>query len=360
MVFGKSPLVMLIAVSWLVGSPIQILAADDSVPVSVTRPYLAELGETLKLSGSVNALQRASLSTRVDGLIADLQVDVGSHVKRGDPLLQLDAALITLEYQRARAATAEQRAALDEAQRLLDDALRLRENNHVSANEVNTRRARLNLAQASLEAAIADQRSVAEMVERHVLPAPFDGVIAARHVDRGEWISRGDPVFELVSLDRVRLDVRMPQERFSEISDKTPVNVCPDSNSVKCFSGTVTALVPVSDSSARTFLVRIRPEGSSGQFLPGTSASAVFELGDGRSRDMLLPRDALLRHPDGSYSVFVAREGIARRQLVEVGREARDNVVITGGLATTDDVVVRGNEVLRDGQALRVVESPNP
>ena len=360
MVFGKFPLVMLMVALWLIGTPVMVLADEDSVPVSVTRPYLAELGETLTLSGSVNALQRASLSTRVDGLIADLQVDVGSRVKQGDPLLQLDAALITLEYQRARAATAEQRAALDEAQRLLDDALRLRENNHVSANEVNTRRANLNLAQASLEAAIADQRSVAEMVERHVLPAPFNGVIAARHVDRGEWISRGDPVFELVSLDRVRLDVRMPQERFSEISDKTPVNICPDSNPVKCFSGAVVALVPVSDSSSRTFLIRIRPKTDQESLLPGTSANAVFELGDRSSRNMLLPRDALLRHPDGSYSVFVASEGIARRQLVEIGREARDKVVITGGLATTDEVVIRGNEVLRDGQALHVVESLNP
>jgi multidrug efflux pump subunit AcrA (membrane-fusion protein) len=319
---------MLMVALWLIGTPVMVLADEDSVPVSVTRPYLAELGETLKLSGSVNALQRASLSTRVDGLIADLQVDVGSRVKQGDPLLQLDAALITLEYQRARAATAEQRAALDEAQRLLDDALRLRENNHVSANEVNTRRANLNLAQASLEAAIADQRSVAEMVERHVLPAPFNGVIAARHVDRGEWISRGDPVFELVSL--------------------------------KCFSGAVAALVPVSDSSSRTFLIRIRPKTDQESLLPGTSANAVFELGDRSSRNMLLPRDALLRHPDGSYSVFVASEGIARRQLVEIGREARDKVVITGGLATTDEVVIRGNEVLRDGQALHVVESLNP
>lgn len=360
MIPGKSPFVILMIVSWLVGNPAAVFADDDSVPVSVTRPYLAELGETLKLSGSVNALQRASLSTRADGLIDELRVDVGSHVKKGDPLLHLDAALITLEHQRARAATAEQRAALDEAQRLLDDALRLRENNHVSANEVNTRRASLHLAQASLEAAMADQRSVAERVERHVLPAPFAGVIAARHVDRGEWISRGDPVFELVSLDRVRLDVRMPQERFSEINDKTPVNVCPDSNPVKCFPGAVAALVPVSDPAARTFLVRIRPKGNPVQLLPGTSASAVFELGDGDSRNMLLPRDALLRHPDGSYSVFVAREGLAQRQLVEVGREARDKVVITGGLAITDDVVVRGNEVLRDGQALHVVESLNP
>ena len=54
---------MLMAVLLFFGSPIQVLADEDSVPVSVTRPYLAELGETLKLSGSVNALQRASLST---------------------------------------------------------------------------------------------------------------------------------------------------------------------------------------------------------------------------------------------------------------------------------------------------------
>ena len=166
------------------------------------------------------------------------------------------------------------------------------------------------------------------------------------------------PVIELVATDRVRLDVQAPQERFGAIRQDAVVRVLADSLPGEALTGRVVARVPVSDPSARTFLVRVLVEGAAGRLLPGTSATAVIGLPGSRSA-LVIPRDALLRYPDGSYSVFVVRhaEGgsTAIERRVKLGRGGAQ-VEILEGIEPTDRVVVRGNERLRNGQTVRIAE----
>lgn len=330
--------------------------ADDPAPVSVAMPQQASVADTLRLSGSLSAERSARLSTRVDGLVAQINVDAGSRVEPGDILLALDPAIASLEQAEANAATAEAQAALTETRRLLDEALRLRQQNHISATEVAMRQANLAIATAAYNAARAREKTAAELLQRHQLPAPFAGVISARLTEVGEWVSRGTPVLELVALDQVRLDVMAPQERFADISNKTTVTVISDALPAQRLTGRITALVPVSDSAARAFLVRVVVEDTRVELLPGTSATAVFDLGDQQQSGLLVPRDALLRHPDGGQSLFVVNNGRAERRMVSTGSEGQQGVVILSGINAGEAVVIRGNEVLRDGQAVTVID----
>ena len=334
------------------------LEANDPAPVAVTTPITATAAETLRLSGSLSAERHASLSPRADGLVTEVLVDAGSRVEAGDVLLRLDPAIATLARDEARAASAEARAHLAEARRLADEARRLRESNHISATEAAAREAALALAEAAADGARARARSAAEALARHQLTAPFGGVISARHSEAGEWVNRGDTVLELVALDPVRLDVRAPQERFADIGPHTPVTVLPDSRPGVRLDGRVAARVPVSDPAARAFLVRvvIDDPGPAGDLLPGTSAIALFQLDDGKPR-LLVPRDALLRHPDGGHSLFVVADGRAQRRPVTLGPEGPDGVAIRTGLDAGERVVIRGNEALRDGQLVTVIDN---
>ena len=103
---------------------------------------------------------------------------------------------------------------------------------------------------AALVASEASEREQAELLRRHVVPAPFAGVVARRLTDVGEWVSRGTPVIELVATDRVRLDVQAPQERFAAIREDAIVQVFADSLGGESLPGRVVARVPVSDPSA--------------------------------------------------------------------------------------------------------------
>lgn len=328
-------------------------------PVSVISPEKSKVSDNLTLSGTLTAEKRAMLSPRVDGLVSRVLVDAGSQVKKGELLLELDPALSQQVLNQAKAATTEAKAARDEARRLVNEAKGLREKNYISASENASRLSNLNLSEAALMAAKAAEASAQEQLARHQLPAPFSGVISAKLTEAGEWVNRGTTVLELVATDKVRLDVKVPQERFSEINQQNQVEVIPDVFPDRRFKGNINAIVPVSDPQARAFLVRILIDTGDISLLPGTSARAIIGLKDNQQTQqrIIIPRDALLLHPDGGYSVFTVENGVAKRQKVQIGNQSSQGVTILSGITAEDKVVSRGNEVLRDGEKVTLVDS---
>ena len=343
--------------AWIV--PAALAWGQDAVPVVVVTPRVAQVAEELRLTGTLTADRSARLSPRVDGLVARVRVDAGDRVKAGAPLVELDDTVAALAVERARAETAEARARAEEAERLATEARRLVAEKHLPRTELARREAEAKLAAAALAAARASEREHAELLARHALPAPFGGVVARRLTDVGEWVARGTPVIELVATDRVRLDLQAPQERFGALREDAAVRVFADALGGASMPGRIVARVPVSDPTARTFLVRVLVEDPAGRLLPGTSATAVIGL-PGAQKALVVPRDALLPYPDGTHTVFVLRPGAdggvtAQERPVKLGRGGTQ-VEILDGLEPGDQVVVRGNERLRTGQAVRVTD----
>jgi RND family efflux transporter MFP subunit len=330
--------------------------AQDAVPVSVEEPRPAQVAEELRLTGTLTAERSARLSPRVDGLVARVRVDAGDAVKAGATLVELDSTVARLALARAQANTAETRARADEAERLATEARRLVAEGHLPQTEVARRESEAKLAAAALVAAGAGEKEQAELLRRHVVPAPFAGVVSRRLTEAGEWVARGTPVMELVATDRVRLDVQAPQERFAAIRADATVRVFSDALGGDSLAGRIVARVPVSDPSARTFLVRVLVDGAAGRLLPGTSATAVIGL-PGSQRALVISRDALVRYPDGSNTVFIVKDAAggstAVERRVKLGRGG-SRVEVLEGLEPGERVIVRGNERLRDGQPVRV------
>lgn len=325
--------------------------------VVVSKASSADVTDVLRLSGSFTAKQHAMLSPRLDGLVQGVSVDAGSRVSKGDVLIKLDPVLSQQEAARARAVLEQQQASRDEAQRLVKEAEQLRQKQHISETELNSRKAVLMQAEADLQAAQVDVETAAENLRRHQLIAPFDGVIVQKMTEAGEWINRGDEVLELVSLQDLRLDIRAPQERFSDIHDNTKVQIRPDTYPDLSIDGQISAIVPASDPTARAFLIRIIAPQSDITLFPGTSATAMLTLNGTDKSRIRIDRDALLKHPDGGYSVFVIEDdNIARRRQIDVLRLTGDTVLIRDGVDNGEHVVIRGNELLRDGDQVTVVE----
>lgn len=330
--------------------------ANDATPVSTTLPKQLSIAETLNLSGSLTAEKRAMLSPRVDGLVAEVLVDAGSRVEKGQLLIKLDPAIARQQYAQTKAATTEAQAARNEAERLVKEAERLRNKNYISESEMANRQSNLALSEASLIAAQAAEGTSLEQLRRHELPAPFAGVISSKMTEAGEWINRGTAVLELVATDIVRLDVKVPQERFADIDSSSPVEVLPDVYPGQRLPAKIKAVVPVSDPEARAFLVRVVVDAADISLLPGTSATAVIGLNDKQGQKLIVPRDALLLHPDGGYSLFIVQDGIAKRRQVTIGQQSQEGVSILMGLNQNEQVVIRGNEVLRDDQPVTIIK----
>ena len=331
--------------------------AQDTVPVQVVQPNQQALTQQLVLSGRLTAQQDASLSARTAGLVALLLVDAGAAVSKGQPLLKLDSTLAEHELAQQQAALKAARVREAEAQRLLTEAEQLIARQLFPQSELSLRRATLAQAQADTaraEAALALQH---ERVTRHTLTAPFAGVVARRFADVGEWLNLGDPVLQLVSLSPLLLDLHVPQEYFSELNSLRRVDVMPDLLPGQQFDAVLVATVPVSNAGARSFLARFSVNTKQQPLLPGTSAAATLYFERGGSTVLVVPPDALLRHPDGNFSLFSIDDNLARRHLVQLGQSSEQGIEILSGLPQGQPVVVRGNETLRDGQAVRVVSS---
>lgn len=331
------------------------LHAQESVPVRVSMPQEKGLSQHLVLSGSLTPLQDAGLSSRTAGLVAELLVDAGSAVSKGQPLLQLDTRLAQHELSQRKAALNAAQVLQSEQQRLVSEAEQLTQQHLFPQTELALRRAALAQADAALQQAQAAAAQQQEVLERHTLTAPFAGVIASRNTDVGEWIALGTPVLQLVSLSPLLLDVQVPQEYFTALSSLRRIEVQADLLPGEKLTAKLLATVPVGDAAARSFLARLAIQHGGVTLLPGTSASATLYFERDDATALVIPPDALLRHPDGKFSVFAVRDDKAWRHNVTLGRSNEQGVEILSGLPKQQPVVVRGNEILRDGQAVRVL-----
>ncbi|MEM1412428.1 MAG: efflux RND transporter periplasmic adaptor subunit [Pseudomonadota bacterium] len=330
------------------------LWAQEASPVRVATPEERGLTEQLLLTGTLTARQDANLSSRSEGLVAELLVDVGDQVTRGQPLLMLDAALAGHELAQRAATRNAAKVLRDDAQRQVREAELLAEQQLFPQTELEQRRAALAQYEAAFAQAEAAYNQQQEVLDRHTLTAPFDGVIAARSTDVGEYVSLGTPVLQLVALDPLLLDVQIPQEYYPALERLGTIAVQPDLEPGRELTARLLAAVPVGDAAARSFQARLQVEGGD-HLLPGTSAQVTLNFSSPDERVFVVPPDALLRHADGNYSVFTVRENTAFRRLVSIGRSNELGVEILNGLDSMEPVVVRGNEILRDGQAVRVI-----
>ncbi len=349
-IFGRRSFLLLALTSAIT------LQAQKAVPVVTSEARATRVVEQLTLTGTVTARQQAALSPRTSGLVATVHVDAGDHVKAGDKLVSLDSTLARLSVESAQAALEEARVRLTENERRRDEAQQLLAKNSLSSSEAKSRDNELAIAAAAANRLAIDARESAEILARHVIIAPFDGVVTRKLTDAGEWVSTGTPAIQLVSVDRARIDVQIPQERFSEISNDTTVTIMPDTKPGSKIKGRVAALVPVSDPSTRTALIRVEPTDDSISLLPGKSARVVFSL---RSAEPILSvsRDSLVRRPDGTVNIWIAvPDGDtwkAEPRRVDLGRLFTDLVEIRSGIEAGQQIITRGNETLRDGQTVR-------
>ncbi len=330
----------------------------DAPPVVVANAGEQPIVRIVRVSGTVTSPRSAVLSPSIGGLVAAMRVDAGDRVEAGDVVVRLDPELESLALERAEAGLEEARAALEDSTRRLAEAERVGRINAIPETQIRSLRAEVRQDEAALaasEAAVRQQRAV---VRRHDVVAPFAGVISRRLADVGEWVSPGNGLVELVDVGNLRFDFRVPQEHYAALSTDTRVELGSDASPGFSADGRIAAIVPVKDPTARTFLLRVIADAPDSRAItPGMSARAALHI-DEQRRGVVVPRDALLRYPDGREVVWVVQRDTelprVSERIVESGLQFDGFVEIRSGLEAGATVVTRGNEALQDGQAVTV------
>ncbi|MBL4622395.1 MAG: efflux RND transporter periplasmic adaptor subunit [Immundisolibacteraceae bacterium] len=334
--------------------------AQGAAPITVVQVQMARLQSQIKLSGTVEARRHSVLSAEVAGLVSELLVDEGDQVVAGDPLLRLRAqpSELMLSFVQAgrRRAEADVKLGRLKEQRQSE----LLQSQAAAQGSYDLAEAELNRAIADRAAAQASVARAEDDLERHLLKAPFGGVISRKQTELGSWVRPGDPLLELHELAVLRLTAPLPQRYFNLVDEGTEVQLQFHALPGETVSATISRKVTAANPISRTFPLLIDLANPDGRLAPGMSVDITVQLTGGSTEVLQVPVDALVRQADGSVLLWKVIAKAEQLQVVpapiELGRSHGGFVEITSGpIAAGDRVVEQGNERMRPGLPVRIL-----
>jgi RND family efflux transporter MFP subunit len=331
---------------------------DMAVPtVATIAPEAGAPQELLTLPGTMQALADAPIYARTSGYLRAWHADMGTHVRAGQLLAEIDTPEVDQQLAQARAdlLTAEANARL--AQTTSERYRDLIASDSVSRQDVDNAVGALEARQAAVASAQANVRRLEQLHAFTRIDAPFDGVITARNVDVGALIDSGGnarEIFHLAATRTLRVFVNVPQaySRVAHVGVTADMTLreYPDRH----FLGTLVRTSQSIDVGSRTLLSEFDVDNSKGDLLPGSYCDVHVKLPTPEST-VRVPVSTLIFKSDGLQVATVgAGERIVLRT-VTVGRDYGVAVEITSGVTAADRIVINPPDSLADGALVRVV-----
>jgi len=358
------------AVPLMLGCLVALLASsgcrEEPVVEELLRPVRTTLaaatdGErTRTFVGVTQASEESTLSFRVPGTLAELNVSVGSPVRAGQVIGALESADYELRLQEARASLAQAEASARSARSEYDRVRSLYETENASKSD-------LDRARGQAESSAAAQRAVAKRVEQAQkqvsytkLAAPTDGVVSAVAVERGENVGAGQRIVVVSSGDRLQVLVAIPEALVAQIEANAPVSISLDAIAEQSFPARVTE-VGVTASAGTTYPVVATFEAPVERVRPGMAAKVAFTFrSSGPPGRFILPAVSVGEDREGRF-VFVVKPdapgtAIVQRRAVTVGDLTSEGLEILSGIASGEHVVTAGTRRIQDGLRVRFTQ----
>ncbi len=302
-------------------------------------------------SGEIRARYESQLSFRTGGKIVARLVEVGAHVRQGQPLLQLDPSQEQLQMAASGADTDAARSRVAQARIDLQRMQQLQARNFASAAEVDQQRLALDQAEAQLRAALARLQINSNLRGYTTLVADRDGVVSAIGAEAGQVVSPGQAVATVAADGEREVVISIPESRVDELRNAKSLQVTVWAHPGQTWKGTLRQLSPDTDSVTRTYSARVTIEQPDPAVLRlGMTASVSAPDVDGQSA-IRLPLTAIVDH-DNQRQVWVVDRHALRvaPRKVQLGSAQNDSVLIVDGLAGGETVVSAGVHMLQPGQ----------
>lgn len=335
--------------------------ARPALTVSVTKPVLTALPSTIRANGNIAAWQEAAVGAQVGGLrIAEVRVNVGDHVKKGQVLAVFaqDTVLADLAVQKAQ--ESEAMAALADAEANASRARSLKTSGALSAQQISQYLTAQQTAAARVEAARAYRRSQELRLTYTEVLAPDDGVISGRQASVGAVVPVGAELFKMLRQNRLEWRADVVSEELGRIKIGMPVDVYPASlaKGQAPVVGKVRVIGPTVDAQARTAIVYVDlPAGLSDEppVRAGMFATGTFNLGE--SQGLTLPQESVVMRDGFSYVFKLIADQRVEQVRVQIGRRVGARVEVLSGLEASDTIIESGAGFLTNGDLVSVERS---
>jgi RND family efflux transporter MFP subunit len=362
---------------------------SPAIPVKIARAELRPMIRAIPVTGTLAAQEKSTLSAKVTGRLQTLPVDLGSVVRQGDLLAQIEPRDYELSLQQAGSTLAQARTALGlplegeddridlervsavrQAKAVLEEATnnrervkRLSQSGIASHSELDTAEAGYKVAvsrhDTALEdartrtAAVSQRRAEYELARKRLadasIRAPFDGAVQARTAHIGEYVAAGTPILELVKIDPLRLRLQVPERECALVRVGQAVRLFVEGDT-NAYSGQIARLSPALDDQNLMLLVEADVP-ARGSLRPGLFARAQIIV-DERQQCLSVPTEALVTFA-GIEKVVMVQEAKALEKVVVTGRRGQDWAEIISGLSAGEQIILNPGG-LRTGQPVRI------
>ncbi len=349
--------IVLAATAWAIQSLQEKRQSEIEALSSRTMPPVAVMAldveadfwrQTLFAVGSLVAENGVEVVAALPGSIIDIDFESGQLARRGDVLAKMDVGISIAELEGLKATRELRGLQFKRAEKLFHEK-------QVSQSDFEAARAALDEARAAVGAKQA-------FIERKRIYAPFDGVLGIRKVNLGDYLEPGDPVVSLHALSPIHVDYALPEQNLGRLSLGQRVEVTVPAYPDEVFVGSISAFDSEIDPRTRNIRIRATLENAERRLRPGMFAEVSTIETEARPV-LCLPQTAVTYSPYGStVFVVVDQDGTTtvEKRTIETGEIRAGLVEIVKGLELGQRVVAVGQNKMRSGMQVKVIETAEP
>lgn len=334
--------------------------------VSTTHPKPTDAtGNELVLPGTVQANIDAPIYARTSGYLKRWLVDIGTRVKAGQLLAEIDTPEVQQQLSQAQADVATAEANQKIAAVTADRWQSLRKTDSVSRQDADEKTSLADASKAQLASAQANLQRLRDLSGFQRILAPFDGVITARETDVGRLIAAGGgtgpELFRISDERSLRLYVRVPQAFAPQMGPSTTAQVSFPDRPGMMFTARMDSTANAIDPTTNTLLVQLKVDNANGELLPGAYSDVHFKVvPGGQGLSLQLPANTLLFRSDGIHVATIdASDHVVLKPII-IGRDYGSAIEVIHGLTPQDVVILSPPDSLIDHDRVRVNAAPKP
>ena len=327
-------------------------AAEQAAPVTVktAKAELTPMASTLKVSGSLEGIREAVVSSETQGRIVSNALNIGSRIGQGSAIVTVDQELKSIAVQQAAAQRLAAEAAFEKAELDHERNEQLFKQSAITKNQLELSALNVKSAQAQLKGAQTAESLAKRQLADASIKAPFAGLVSQRFVNQGETVSPGARVATIVDDSKMKLRINIGEMEVGYLKIGDKVNVSVDALPGQQFGGRVAAISGKADG-ARTFQTEIEIENPGKALKSGMFARAEI-LREAAREVPVVPTNAIMTNGNITQ-VYVVNKDAVQLKAVKTGAVTTDRVEITEGINAGDEVVTFGQSQLKDGSTIR-------
>jgi RND family efflux transporter MFP subunit len=338
---------------------------ENGTPVETSAARKGDIASVAVISGKLEALHQVNVVAKVTGKVKEITSQVGQAINKGDTIFVIDDSDIKAQLDQAQAGLSmaeanyrQNKERYENAKKDLERGEQLFEEGAISEQALEQMRAAASDAGLQvLEAQLAQARASHDMALKQYkecwVASPIDGIVAYINVGIGETVSPGTPAAVVVDMSYVLLEGSIGESLINHVEKQGSIDIRIPSAGDEPFTGIIKEISPAADQRTGLFGLKVLIENADGAIKPGMFAEAGL-VKDSRQDVVYIPSAAVLSK-NGDRYVYIVEDGKAAYREVITGIGGDGTIEIINGVSEGEEVIVRGQDYLNDGDAVRIV-----